>query len=536
MSTDQALAAEIGYLSQVTSSTTGRPMKPQAYVNEIGFFGNQNPDHGSKGKQMSRPTPDEPCTKIVATIGPACSSVDQLANLIQHGVAVFRINSAHGSRASHQETLDNVRKASLQVGFPVGVLYDLAGPKIRLGTLACDPYQCETGSQVTLIRGEQSTVDSELTSNYDKLLDELQAGDSVMLADGNVSLQVASVTADRVVCDVLAGGTIRSRQGINLPGVKLSISAMRRQDVDNAIWAAQEGVDFISLSFVRTAGDVESLKNLISTYESKAMVIAKIEKREAMEDLEAIVEASDGVMVARGDLGVEIDVAETPVAQKRIIRVCRDKLKPVIVATQMLESMHHSPRPTRAEASDVANAILDGADACMLSGETAIGEYPVEAVDMMFRIQQHTERELVGASKTLIKTIDRAHPITSAVAYGATQIAESIEAKMLVVVTRTGGTAWVKSKLRSLIPTLGVSDNEDTLRRMSLFWGIKPLRVSQLDDTEQLFSEVSRWGCREGHLVAGDRLVFVTGTGVMDNAHNLVVVHKVTSCDNKAAQ
>ncbi|QDS86716.1 Pyruvate kinase [Rosistilla ulvae] len=536
MSSDQAIGNQIGYLSQITPYTNGKPMKPQTYVNEIGYFGNQDPEHGSKGRRMSRPTPDEPCTKIVATIGPACSSVDQLANLIQHGVAVFRINSAHGSRASHQETLDNVRKASLQVGFPVGVLYDLAGPKIRLGTLACDPYQCETGSQVTLIRGEQSTVDSELTSNYDKLLDELQAGDSVMLADGNVSLQVASVTADRVVCDVLAGGTIRSRQGINLPGVKLSISAMRRQDVDNAIWAAQEGVDFISLSFVRTAGDVESLKNLISTYESKAMVIAKIEKREAMEDLEAIVEASDGVMVARGDLGVEIDVAETPVAQKRIIRVCRDKLKPVIVATQMLESMHHSPRPTRAEASDVANAILDGADACMLSGETAIGEYPVEAVDMMFRIQQHTERELVGASKTLIKTIDRAHPITSAVAYGATQIAESIEAKMLVVVTRTGGTAWVKSKLRSLIPTLGVSDNEDTLRRMSLFWGIKPLRVSQLDNTEQLFSEVSRWGCREGHLVAGDRLVFVTGTGVMDNAHNLVVVHKVTSCDNKAAQ
>ncbi|MEZ6086617.1 MAG: pyruvate kinase [Pirellulaceae bacterium] len=536
MSTAEAIVDEIGYLNQLIRSTQGKPMKPQSYVNEIGYFSHSTSGGNLSGKRMRRPSLEDACTKIVATIGPACNTVEQLVNLIEHGVGVFRINSAHGSRQSHQQTLDNVRAASLQSGFPVGVLYDLAGPKIRLGTLLNDPYECETGSQVVFVRGEQSSADNELTSNYAKLLDELETGDSVMLADGTVSLRVSHVERDRVVCEVLAGGTIRSRQGINLPGVKLSISAMRRADVDNAIWAAQEGVDFISLSFVRTAADVESLKNLISSYESKALVIAKIEKREALNELEAIVEAADGVMVARGDLGVEIDVAETPVAQKRIIRLCREKLKPVIVATQMLESMHHSPRPTRAEASDVANAILDGADACMLSGETAIGEYPVEAVDMMFRIQQHTERELVGHSPANDKIIDKAHPITSAVAYGATQIAESIGAKMLIVVTRTGGTAWVKSKQRSLIPTLGVSDNEDTLRRMNLFWGIKPLRVSQLDDTEQLFAEVSRWGCSQGNLVAGDRVVFVTGTGVMDSAHNLVVVHKVTAAEAKSCK
>ena len=485
----------------------------------------------TKDHHVLRPNLNEACTKIVATIGPACSSVEKLADLIRQGVDIFRINSAHGTRESHKASLDNVRKASEQVGFPVGVLYDLAGPKIRLGTLATDPFHCETGSQVTFVRGEDAQSENELTSNYEKLLDELEPGNRVMLADGNVSLRVASVEGDRAICDVIAGGTIRSRQGINLPGVKLSISAMRRQDVDNAIWGAQEGVDFLSLSFVRDASDVQALKNLVSSYEAKSLVIAKIEKREALDDLEAIVEAADGIMVARGDLGVEIDVAETPVAQKRIIRVCRDKYKPVIVATQMLESMHHSPRPTRAEASDVANAILDGADACMLSGETAIGDYPEKAVEMMFRIQQHTEKELVEHTESLSRHFDRVHPVTSAVAYGATQIAESIHAKMLVVVTRTGGTAWVKSKQRSLIPTLGVSDNEDTLRRMSLFWGIKPLRVSQLDDGDELFSEVSRWGCRHGRLEAGDRIVFVTGNKRTDAAHNQVVIHRVTPAE-----
>ena len=350
-----------------------------------------------------------------------------------------------------------------------------------------------------------------------------------MLADGIVSLRVEEVTNNRARCRVVSGGEIRNRQGINLPGVELSVSSMRPQDVDNAIWGAQQGIDFISLSFVRTAEDVRSLKNLLTSYESNALVIAKIEKREALEHLEEIVEASDGVMVARGDLGVEIDVAETPVAQKRIIRVCREKLKPVIVATQMLESMHHNRRPTRAEASDVANAILDGADCCMLSGETAIGDYPVEAVDTMHRIMIHTEQELLHlVAKDPRAKLEKMHAVTSAVAHGATSIAEAIEAKMIVIATRSGGTAWVKSNQRSLIPTLGASDSEETLRRMAMFWGIKPCRVSQLDDGDKLFDEISRWACRGGIVAPGDKIVFVTGNAVLHHAHNLLVVHSVT--------
>jgi pyruvate kinase len=339
---------------------------------------------------------------------------------------------------------------------------------------------------------------------------------------------VVDRTRDRVRCQTLSAGTIRSRQGINLPGVTLSVSAMRPEDVDNAMWAARNEIDFISLSFVRSAQDVASLKNLLASLDSQALVIAKIEKREALADLEAIVEASDGVMVARGDLGVEIDVAETPVAQKRIIAVCREKLKPVIVATQMLESMHTNRRPTRAEASDVANAILDGADACMLSGETAIGQFPVLAVETMNRIMLRTEEMYKDQPlEGKVRHFDRVHPITSAVTYAAANIADSIEAKLVVVVSHTGGTAWVKSKQRNFIPTLGVSDSLSTLRRMGIFWGIMPMAVQSLDNPKELFEEVSRWGKERGLLKPGDHVVFVTGTGVIDNTHNLLVVHLV---------
>jgi pyruvate kinase len=262
--------------------------------------------------------------------------------------------------------------------------------------------------------------------------------------------------------------------------------------------------------------------------DAHAMVIAKIEKREALQCLEEIVEAADGVMVARGDLGVEIDVAETPVAQKRIIQVCKEKMKPVIVATQMLESMHHNRRPTRAEASDVANAILDGADACMLSGETAIGEYPVVAVETMNRIMLFTETMLKNTpQESKPRLSSHVHPITSAVTYNAANIAEAIQAKLVVVATRTGGTAWVKAKQRNYSPTLGVSDSEATLRRMCLFWGIMPHHVTQLDSPETLVEDVTKWGKSTGVLSAGDRVVFVTGTGLLNQTHNLVFVNEV---------
>jgi pyruvate kinase len=304
---------------------------------------------------------------------------------------------------------------------------------------------------------------------------------------------------------------------------------MRPEDIENAIWGAHNEIDFISLSFVRSAQDVLSLKDLLASHDCQALVIAKIEKREAMACLDEIVEAADGIMVARGDLGVEIDVAETPVAQKDIINICKQKLKPVIVATQMLESMHNNSRPTRAEASDVANAILDGADACMLSGETAIGNFPVAAVDTMDRIMRHTEKMLKDMPmQPQLASSHRVHPVTSAVTHNAANIANSINAKLVVVASQTGGTAWVKAKQRNFIPTLGVSDNPATLRRMALFWGIMPHEVDHMDDPHDLIEDVISWGKSQGYLHAGDHVVFVTGTGVIDNAHNFLVVHQVT--------
>lgn len=467
-------------------------------------------------------------SKIVATVGPACAKVETLAELVRQGVDIFRINAAHGNQADFALWLEKFGEVRALTGAPVAVLLDLSGPKIRLGSLAHDPMEVEAGQELKLVRGDATEKPYYLCSNYAKLIDEIKVKDSIMLADGTITLSVTSKTKDEVTCTVLTAGTIRSRQGINLPGVTLSVSALRPEDIENALWGAKHEIDFISLSFVRSPQDVTTLKDLLRTMDSKALVIAKIEKREALERLEEIVEAADGVMVARGDLGVEIDVAETPVAQKRIIQVCREKLKPVIVATQMLESMHTNRRPTRAEASDVANAILDGADACMLSGETAIGKFPVEAVETMDRIMVFAERLLKDQpSPARMKKFDRVHPITSAVTYNAASIAESIGAKLVVVASRTGGTAWVKSKQRNCIATLGVSDNPATLRRMCLFWGIVPHLINNIDNPSLLIEEVISWGRAQKILSPGDRVVFVTGTGVLDNTHNLLVVHEV---------
>lgn len=470
-----------------------------------------------------------PRTKIVATVGPACRQQKQLLELIRLGVDVFRVNMAHGSRAEHQKVVDDIHSASREAGRPIGILVDLAGPKIRLGELATDPMNCETGGEVTFVRGEKAQRPGELVSTYPRLVDELRDGDCVMLADGLVSLEVTSRQNDSVRCRVVAGGIIRNRQGINLPGVKLSLPALTDDDLDNALWAAKAGIDFVGLSFVRSPNEVIELKELLRGHGSPALAIAKIEKREALDRLEEVVQAADGVMVARGDLGVEIDVAEIAVAQKRIIATCRQLVRPVIVATQMLDSMHHSPRPTRAEATDVANAILDGADACMMSGETAIGEYPRESVTMMQRIMVATERLLADrpAEPPPATALAGVHPITSAVVYGAARIAAQLFARLVVVATCSGATALVKAKQRDFVPTLGLSQSEETLRRMCLFWGITPLYGAPVSSPTELQRFVLAWGREQKMLRAGDRVVYVTGTGVLTGAHNQIVVHEV---------
>lgn len=474
---------------------------------------------------------DRARTKIVATVGPACQASEMLSALVERGVDVFRLNMAHGDRAQHQgavERIDQVRRALHR---PIGILVDLAGPKMRLGQLQPDPFPCTEGAHVRIVRGDVAQAPDELVTSYEPLIDELAVGDNVMLADGLVALAVTEKTADQVTCQVMTPGEVRSRQGVNLPGVRLAVPAITSEDLDNAIWAAGSGIDFVSLSFVRAPEEVRQLKQLLLQHGSEAHVIAKIEKPEALRRLDEIVQAADAIMVARGDLGVEIDVATMPVAQKRIVDTCTRYKRPVIVATQMLESMHYSRRPTRAEVTDVANAILDGADACMLSGETAIGNYPRETVEMMNRIMLSTEQMLRDAPpRPITQTPDgNVHPITDAVVFGAGRIAQRANAKLVVIVTLRGATALAKAKQRDFIPSVAVCERESTLRRMSLYWGIQPLPGAPLKMGQDLRRYIEQWGRTSGLLSTGDRVVFVTGTGVESGAHNAIILHEVAS-------
>jgi len=468
-------------------------------------------------------------TKIVATVGPACRNPELLSSLVLAGADVFRLNMAHASLPEHQETLAMIRQVSKDLRHPIAVLADLAGPKIRLGELPGDLIDCTAGAEFRFVRGHQSPSANSLVTTYEPLIDELQMGDTVMLADGTVSMVVVEKKPDFARCQVVQPGIIRSRQGLNLPGVKLSAPAMDEEDRQHAMWAADNEIDFVGLSFVRQPRDVAELKNLLRVRGSSARVIAKIEKPEALEQLDAIIAETDGVMVARGDLGVEINVAQMPLVQKRIVAACHEHQKPVIIATQMLDSMQHSRRPTRAEVTDVANAILDGGDACMLSGETAIGKYPREAVDMMKQVALATEelfRDNVPQPPGTFRA-EGLQPITSAVVYGAGHIAAEIDARLIVCASHTGATALALSKQRNYIPTVGVSDSERTLRQMCLYWGVIPLTGVPTKNNLDMLDSVTLWA-REAELVKrGDHLVMIAGIGLNGGSHDQVVVHRV---------
>ncbi|MEX0643275.1 MAG: pyruvate kinase [Pirellulales bacterium] len=476
-------------------------------------------------------------TKIIATIGPASSEPTRLAELLRAGVDVFRLNMAHADVDEQQGHVDNIRSLSEELGEPIAILVDLAGPKIRLGDLPGDRLFCERDAEFWFVTGHQPQSENELTSTYGPLVKELRVGDRVMLADGTVTLLVEAKEPSRARMRVLQRGTIRSRQGINLPGVKLSVPAISVTDHQHALWAAQAGVDFVGLSFIRSPDEVRTLRDILRSSGSSARVVAKIEKREALDRLDEIVAEADVVMVARGDLGVEIDVAQMPIEQKRIIATCHRHQRPAIIATQMLDSMHDSSRPTRAEATDVANAILDGADACMLSGETAVGKYPLETVEMMNRIALATETSFQRrAPRASDCNSDDLHGITRAVVRAAGQMAHDLDAKLVFVASHSGRTALALSQHRSFVPTVGVSSCEETLRQMCLYWGVTPLRGAPACDMQGLIRHADHWACRMGYAVKGDRIVIVGGShlaagpngdAMAGGVHDVVLVHEV---------
>lgn len=474
-------------------------------------------------------------TKIVATIGPASDSEDMLAKLIHAGVDVFRLNMAHGGPADGQARLDRIRKVSGQLGIPVGVLADLAGPKMRLGEIPGGLYECNPETPMYFVRGETTTEPNTFTTTYDPLIDDLNVGDKIMLADGTVALEVSEKTNDKISCTVLQGGPVRSRQGVNLPGAKLSIKTVQPHDIENARWAVGAGIDFLGLSFVRSADDIHELREILieEAHENTGRwsdiphIIAKIEKPEAVAHLEEIVDAADGAMVARGDLGVELDIAQIAAVQKKIISVCRRKSKPVIVATQMLESMHHLTIPTRAEATDVANAILDGADACMLSGETAVGEHPLQAVQMMHRIAVETEKIMPERHCIDERLKNESHSITHAVCDAAVGIADEIKATIVLVRSRSGKTALAMSNKRSFTMCVGSSGNVRALQRMNLYWGVVPFVGSDSHDPKETLDAVVTAGKASGYLKHGDRVVVLLGIAQEGDRRNALYVHIV---------
>ena len=427
-------------------------------------------------------------TKIVATIGPATSSPEVLRALIEAGATTLRLNFSHGSHADHQRSIRLIRQTAFELNQPVGILQDLQGPKIRLGRFETGSVVVSKGDRFTLT--SRSVVGSQICSwvTYDLLAEEVPAGATILLDDGRVEMQVEEVdrAAQELHCRIVVGGTLSNNKGVNFPGVYLSIKAMTDKDRHDLMFGLDQGVDWVALSFVRNPQDILEIKDLISSAGKQVPVIAKIEKHEAIDQMEAILALCDGVMVARGDLGVELPAEDVPVLQKRLIITANRLGIPVITATQMLDSMVNSPRATRAEVSDVANAILDGTDAVMLSNETAVDNYPVEAVATMARIATRIEQEeSLASNHAKVKNSRRSIPNGISQAVG--QIAEQLGAAAIMKLTKTGSTARNVSKFRPQTRILAVTPHVDVARQLQLVWGVKPLLVQDLPSTGQTF-------------------------------------------------
>ena len=449
-------------------------------------------------------------TKIVATIGPASANPETLAALIAAGMDGARLNLSHGTREDHARSAQLVREAEAASGRPIALIADLQGPKLRVGDLDADIELADGDSVV--IAGEDAAHADDLPVSPAVLGSVLQPGNDVLIDDGLVKLRVVKVERGRARCDVIVGGVVSAHKGVNLPGVPLPIPSITRKDLDDLDAALDFGVDYVALSFVRSAADVKTLRTLIEARSSQAWVIAKIEKAEAVAALDEILEESHGVMVARGDLGVEIGAAEVPLLQKRIILHALERAKPVITATQMLESMIHSPEPTRAEASDIANAILDGTSAIMLSGETAVGKYPVEAVAVMDRIALAVEPHLGYRHET--PQASDAPTIDQAMSNAACDVAEALSAKAILVPTFTGRTASAVARLRPQRAILALTHKMESLRHMALEWGVTPLDIPETTDVEDLWARSINAARESGIVAPGERLVITAGTAV----------------------
>ncbi|MFE9579630.1 pyruvate kinase [Nocardia sp. NPDC006044] len=468
-------------------------------------------------------------TKIVCTLGPATASEDRIRELVESGMDVARLNFSHGEHADHAENYKKVRAASDHLGRAVGILADLQGPKIRLGRFIEGKTVWATGEEVRITVDEVDGTHDRVSTTYKELAQDAKAGDRLLVDDGKVGLTVIRVDGNDVVCRVTEGGPVSNNKGVSLPGMDVSVPALSEKDIEDLEFALKLGVDFIALSFVRSPSDIELVHDVMDKVNRRVPVIAKLEKPEAIDNLEAIVLAFDAVMVARGDLGVELPLEQVPIVQKRAIQMARENAKPVIVATQMLESMIENSRPTRAEASDVANAVLDGADAVMLSGETSVGAWPIETVRTMARIVHAVETEST-----------RVPPLThvprtkrGVISYAARDIGERLNAKALVAFTQSGDTVRRLARLHTPLPLLAFTPLPEVRSQLALTWGTETFIVPMVDTTDAMIHQVDVALLSMERYQKGDLVVIVAGSppGTVGST-NLIHVHRIGEEDH----
>ncbi|WP_410568518.1 pyruvate kinase [Amycolatopsis sp. cmx-4-61] len=468
--------------------------------------------------------------KIVCTLGPATATPEKMRALVDAGMDVARMNFSHGSHSDHKQVYDLIRAAAADSGRAVGILADLQGPKIRLGTFAGGPVEWHNGDIVRITVEDVAGTHDRVSTTYKGLARDAKPGDRLLVDDGKVGLVVRKVEGPDVVCEVTEGGPVSNNKGVSLPGMDVSVPALSEKDIEDLEFALELGVDFIALSFVRSPADIDLVHQVMDRVgKGRLPVVAKIEKPEAVYNLEAIVLAFDAVMVARGDLGVELPLEQVPLVQKRAIQICRENAKPVIVATQMLESMINNSRPTRAEASDVANAVLDGADALMLSGETSVGRYAIEVVETMGRII-----EAVETDSPIVPPLSHV-PRTKrgVISYAARDIGERLNAKALVAFTQSGDTVRRLARLHTRLPLLAFTPEECVRSQLSMTWGTNTHIVPQVSSTDQMIQQVDHAMLEMGKYQKGDLVVIVAGSppGTVGST-NLIRVHRLGEDDH----
>jgi pyruvate kinase len=452
-------------------------------------------------------------TKIVCTIGPSCNTQEKIEDLLLHGMNVARVNFSHGTHQDHAKVIKHIRKAAKKYKYSVPVLMDLQGPKIRVGQMKDGAQELKTGSNIKITAEVVEGTSEVVPIDYKGLIREAEEGNTILLDDGLLEFKVTAQLPDSLEAKVVVGGTLKSRKGVNLPNVKISVPSLTEKDIKDLAFGIKQDVDIIALSFVRTAKDVRDIISRVRAAGSQASIIAKIEKPEALDVIDEIIEEADGIMVARGDLGIEIPTEQVPVVQKMIIEKCRSAGKPVITATQMLDSMITNPRPTRAESSDVANAVLDGTDAVMLSGETAAGAFPMEAVNVMDRICRSIEdnRPQLYNSLGYRKPEWKEKQVIESLAFSCVTISDNVEASAISTITHSGNTARRIAKFRPKVPIVAFTENKKVRRQLNLVWGVYSVRLDELFDTDKSVKMMEDYLKDNGMVKKGDRVIVATG-------------------------